>query len=458
VADPIQLLVTHLLSIVGFLLATVLIATLLAQRRAAGTTFAWLLAIALIPYVGVPLYLVFGGRKLARRGERKARLYVRNTPTAPTGSIADLLCASGAPPPRDGNSLALLPTGELAFVEVIRALESATRAIRVSTLILGDDDAGTAIADVLVRKAKAGVEVRLLLDSLFKRRAPHAQLAALRAAGGRVAWFMPVWHLPFRTKLRANLRLHRKIIVVDGRLAIVGGMNLASEYMGPTPSPDRWRDLSARVVGPAVDDLDEVFRADWQFAAGEALAPVPACGADATAQIQVIGSGPDVESDILYDALLTAVFGARARLWIATPYFVPDEALARGLVLAARRGVDVRIVVPARSNHRTADYAGASYLREVARAGGKICCYLPSMMHGKSVLVDDALAVLGSANLDMRSLFLNYEISVFCSSAAEIAAVAAWFDTLWASCGGLPTAGRARGIVESVARLVAPLE
>jgi cardiolipin synthase len=172
----------------------------------------------------------------------------------------------------------------------------------------------------------------------------------------------------------------------------------------------------------------------------------------------VIGSGPDVESDLLYDALLSAVFAARARLWIATPYFVPDEALARGLVLAARRGVDVRIVVPARSNHRTADYAGASYLREVARAGGRICCYARGMMHGKSVVVDDTLAVFGSANLDMRSLFLNYEISVFCTSAPEVGALAAWFETLFPDCTHLAPAGRARGVIESVARLVAPLE
>jgi cardiolipin synthase len=471
VTDPGQLLVTHLLSIVGFLMATVLIATVFAQRRAAGTTFAWLLAIVLIPYVGVPLYLVFGGRKLGQRRDAKGQLYPHPPGAAPRGTIAGMLCASGAPPSRTGNALTLYPTGEQAFAEIIAALETATRAIRVSTLILAGDEVGEAVLDVLVRKAKAGVEVRVLLDALFKRRASHRRLAALAAAGGRFAWFMPVWHLPFRTRLRANLRLHRKIILVDGALAIVGGMNLASEYMGPSPKAERWRDLSARIVGPAIADLDDVFRADWTFAAHEELAqlattaPVPSSSAPdpgatptATGAIQVVGSGPDVANDLLYDALLSAVFEARDRLWIATPYFVPDEAIARGLVLAARRGVDVRVVVPAKSNHRTADYAGAGYLRELAHAGGTISCYAPTMMHAKCVLIDDKLAVIGSANFDMRSLFLNYEISMFCTSREEVGAIAEWFKTLWPACGTLVPAGRWRGVVESIARLVAPLE
>jgi cardiolipin synthase len=152
------------------------------------------------------------------------------------------------------------------------------------------------------------------------------------------------------------------------------------------------------------------------------------------------------------------VFEARTRLWIATPYFVPDEALARGCLLAVRRGVDVRILVPARSNHRTADLAGASYLRDLAAAGAKVCCYQPGMLHAKTVLVDDALAVFGSANFDMRSLFLNYEISMFVTSRAEIAGIAAWFESTWPGCVGMKPAGRSRRMLEAVARLLGPLE
>jgi cardiolipin synthase len=451
-----HLIVSHLSTILGFVMATLLLATSVAQRRAPGTTFAWLLAVVLIPYVGVPLYLVFGGRKLRQRGG-KARLYTPE-PDGPRDTIASMLCASGAPPPRAGNRLELLGTGELAFATIMETLAAAKRSIQISTLILGADEVGDAILDVLVEKASAGVEVCVLLDALFKRRSGRRHLVALQRAGGRVAWFMPVWHLPFRRQLRANLRLHRKIILVDGEVAIVGGMNLAHEYMGPTPAPERWRDLSARIHGPAVTDLANIFRADWQFAAREQLAePEPRSPAGDTV-LQVVGSGPDVADDLIYDAFLTAVFAARRRLWIATPYFVPDEGLLRALVLAVRRGVDVRILVPARSNHRTADYAGASYLRTLAAAGGTICCYEPSMLHGKAVIVDTTVAVVGSANLDMRSLFLNYEVAVFCSSEPELAAIEAWFQGQLARCGALAPAGRAKLLVESVARLVGPLE
>ncbi|HTR51975.1 MAG TPA: phospholipase D-like domain-containing protein [Kofleriaceae bacterium] len=455
-----QLLASHLSTILGFAMATLLTAAIVAQRRAPGTTFAWLLAIVLIPYVGVPLYLVFGGRKLKRRGG-KAALYAKGAeaPAGPHDTIASMLCASGAPPPRAGNTFELLPTGETAFAEIVATLETATRSIYVSTLILGADEVGDAILGVLERKAKAGVEVHVLLDALFKRRAGRKRLVALQTAGGHVAWFMPVIHVPFLSRLRANLRLHRKIIVVDGQVAIVGGMNLAHEYMGPTPAPERWRDLSARVRGPAVDDLAAVFRADWAFAAGQELAAPPASPATGDTALQVVGSGPDVADDLIYDAFLSAVFAARRRLWIATPYFVPDEGLLRALVLAVRRGVDVRVVVPARSNHRTADYAGASYLRAVAAAGGSIACYEPSMMHGKAVLVDDTLAAIGSANVDMRSLFLNYEIAVFCTTPAPVGEVAAWFESrLFPQCGALAPAGRGKALVEAVARLIGPLE
>ncbi|HUJ58617.1 MAG TPA: phospholipase D-like domain-containing protein [Kofleriaceae bacterium] len=456
-AEPVHLLISHLSTILGFVMALVLVAAIVVPRRAAGTTFAWLLAIVLIPYVGVPLFLMFGGRKL-RAGGNKTGLYAPTTATGQHDTLAGLLTASGAPPQRDGNTFELYVTGETAFAAIIAMLESAERTIHISTLILGSDEVGDAILGVLERKARAGLEVCLLLDSLFKRRAARPKLRAYEQAGGRLAWFMPVWHLPFRSKLRANLRLHRKIIVVDGKAAVIGGMNLAHEYMGPTPAPDRWRDLSAKVTGPAVSDLDAVFRADWAFAARSALDAPAEQPAPGPSTLQVVGSGPDVAHDLIYDAFLTAVFNARRRLWIATPYFVPDEGLERALVLAVRRGVDVRVVVPARSNHRTADYAGASYLRAVAAAGGKICCFEPSMMHGKAVLVDDGLAVIGSANLDMRSLFFNFEIAVFCSSEPEIAALDAWFQSLWPQCGELSPAGRGRVLVESIARLVGPLE
>jgi cardiolipin synthase len=270
---------------------------------------------------------------------------------------------------------------------------------------------------------------------------------------------MPVLHVPLRG--RTNLRNHRKLVVVDGRIGMVGGMNLAREYLGPTPLEGRWRDVAMRIEGPAVFELAALFRSDWEFASKEALPPPDLDSGQPVmpgASIQVAPSGPDVPEDVLYDALLTALFEARSRIWIATPYFVPDEAIARALELAARRGVDVRIVVPWPSNHRLADVAGGSYLRQIEAAGAHVLLHRQGMMHAKVMVIDESYAILGSANLDMRSLFLNYEIGLFFHSPAEIELLAGWYQSLaGTTTEGLPKAGRARLVAEDLGRLLAPL-
>jgi cardiolipin synthase A/B len=466
--------VAHLLSLIGFVMAILLVARAGEQRRPTGSLVAWLFAILLVPYIGVPLYLVFGGRKLARRVASKAKLErSRDAGVMGLGRLAAMLCRSGAAAPTGGNALTLLATGEVAFAEISRVVSSARSVIHISTLIFADDEVGRALAELLIQRSRAGVEVRVLVDALFKFRSSRRLIGELRAAGVKLAWFMPLFS-PWQRR-RINLRLHRKVVLVDGELAIVGGMNLAREYMGPVPWPGRWRDLSLLVTGPAVRDIVSIFVSDWRFASGELIPELPALAAPAAATqaaappaatnpaqhlatVQVTGSGPDAESDRIYDALLSGIFDARRRLWISTPYFVPDEPLLRALILAVRRGVDVRVVVPRRSNHLTADWAGGSSLRELAREGGIVRCYAPAMLHAKLVLIDEEIAILGSANIDMRSLFLNYEIALVLTSAAAAAELDAWFMDLFAECVDLEPAGRARSILEPVARLLAPLE
>ena len=458
-AEAGRYLLAHVMSIIGFFMAIALLRRNDGPRRPTGSTIAWLLAIGLVPYVGVPLYLVLGGRKLRRRARSKQNLgeVARDEEPKDPTPLVRMLCASGAAPPTAGNRIDLLPNGEEAYAAIMDALDEAQRTIDVSTLIFACDPTGRAIAAKLVERAKAGIRVRVLVDALFKFRSSRAQNAALKAAGVSLAWFMPLVHIPFRGS--ANLRLHRKEVIIDDRLAIVGGTNLAEEYIGPTPLHGRWRDLSMRVTGPAVADIATIFRADWTFASRERTEePVVETGVAAGIDIQVVGSGPDVKSDRIYDALLTSVFDAKKRLWIATPYFVPDDALGRAISLAVRRGVDVTILVPRKSNHLTADLAGAPTLRELAKEGARIACYAPGMMHAKLVLVDDGLAILGSANVDMRSLFLDYEIALFLSSPSEVTAMAAWFSSLLPDCVPLARSGRLRMFVEDLIRLVAPLE
>jgi cardiolipin synthase len=459
-----RLLVSHLLSIVSFLMAMILLGRAAQQRRATGSTVAWLLAIVLIPYIGLPFYLIFGGRKV-----KAARAAKKVGPTADhsTGSrLERMLCASGAMAPTAGNRVVLLEDGEAAFATLVSTIESAERTVNLSTLVFAGDEVGEAVTLLLEKKARAGVQVRVLIDGLFKFRSKRKQIARLRAAGAKVAWFMRLWTLPTRGSV--NLRLHRKEVIVDDRIAIVGGMNIAREYMGPTPLPSRWRDLSLTVTGPAVADIGRLFRDDWEFAAHERLdagvrpASSPSAaeekGEGKGAPIQVVGSGPDSENDLIYDAFLAAIFDAQRRIWIATPYFVPDEALVHALALAIRRGVEVRILVPLKSNHWTADLAGAAYLRELRDIGGVIHCYEPGMMHAKIVLVDEDLGILGSANMDRRSFFLDYELALLISAPAEVARMEAWLLPLFERSVELPPAGRIRALVEPLARLLAPLE
>jgi cardiolipin synthase len=454
-------IIPHIFSVLGFLLAVLLLSRILREHRPPASTLAWLLVIVLVPYLGVPLYFLIGGRKHRRLAARKDALYVAPVELPPDHephNIERILLTGGAPRVTQGDHVQLISTGEATFNAVMKLFAEARHAIDVSTFILGGDATGAAVLDMLSARAAQGIKVRLLLDGLFLFRPSRKQLAQFTRAGGRLAVFMPILRLPFRGP--ANLRNHRKIIVVDGEHAVVGGMNLADEYMGPTCRVDRWLDVALLVDGPAVSHIHNVFRSDWAFASGdsnrnEAYALLKPVG---EASLQVVASGPDVPEDTYYDAVLTALFQARERIWVATPYFIPDEAIARGLVLAVRRGVDVKLIVPQRSNHLSADIAGGSYLRQIALAGGHVRPYTKGMLHAKVMLIDHQVAVLGSANLDMRSLFLDYEIAVFVYTHPEIVHFEKWFEELLTHCAlSLPAPGRIRALAEDFGRLLAPL-
>jgi cardiolipin synthase A/B len=445
----------HVVSYVVAGLSVLFISSILRQPRPTGSTLAWLLVIVLIPYVGMPLYLMLGGRKFRRRRSSKVPL----APLPPTSgpSVGPFRLAQLGVP-TSATSTRWLTDGVSAYRQFLEEIRAAKKSIRVTTFVVGDDETGRSLLDALASRAKEGVEVHLLLDDLLAAQAPRSKLGLLRDCGGRVARFMPLVHVPFRGQ--ANLRNHRKMALFDGQRAIIGGMNWATEYMGPAPREGRWRDLSLSLTGEVASELDAVFRADWQFASGEALgaardAPLPP---QATAiALRVVPSGPDAASDPIYDALLTAIFRAERRFWVATPYFVPDESLIKALALAVRRGVDVRVVVPAVSNHRLADLGAAPSLRQLRDEGATIH-RMGGMLHAKAVLVDEAVAVVGSANFDMRSLFLDYEIALFLTDPSDVKQLTSWFE----DCLRLPAVpasdpGWLRSQLEGMVRLLAPL-
>lgn len=463
------------------MLALLLAARVLREKRQPGSTLAWLLAIGLIPYVGVPLYLLLGGRKLNRFIQMKGQLYpsLAVTENMPELSVAAgrVILSAGLPPPRAGNFVALHATGETAFEAMLRMFDKAQECIHVATFILGRDETGAAVVHALAQKAREGIEVRLLLDGLGCLFSSRSFVQPLREAGGKVGRFMPV--VPLQRKWSANLRNHRKIIVVDHAVAMVGGMNLASEFMGPTPRRDRFIDASVLMCGPVVGDIETVFFDDWNYATDELLSTsewsgptAPYCEYAQAIQIpndpdslmsdciiQVVPSGPDVPEDTFHDALLTAIMESRERIWLVTPYFVPDESLLKTLALKARAGCDVRILVPLRSNHPTADLARGPALREMSAAGATIYAHPGAMVHAKIMLFDDGLVITGSPNLDMRSIYLNFEIALFHYSPIDITRTERFIRQLQRSSHQMrpELVSPSRAWAENFCRLISPL-
>lgn len=455
----------HVASICGFLLAFFLVAKLMNERRAPANTVAWLLGIVFIPWLGVPLYLFLGGRKLRRLAKDKGAL--RPHPldlgapplTGVCAPVAKTVESSGGYGPVGGNRVKLLLSGEDDYAELERQIQGAKHSIHITTFILGRDATGRRLVELLARRAREGVTVRLLLDALGCLRTSGAFVEPLRAAGGEVGRFMPV--LPFVSRGSANLRNHRKMALFDSNRAIIGGRNLAREYMGPSHSAKRWRDFGALIEGPAVRVLEEVFAADWTFATRRSLELAPASPPPHTghSEMQVVPSGPDVPGDPLYEGVVSMIQNAEHNIWIVTPYFIPDEVILRSLIVKARAGCNVTLLVPAHSNHPVTDFARRNFTKELSRAGGRLMLYAPGMLHAKAIVVDDRVALVGSPNCDLRSLFVNFEIGVLLYSHADVAAIQHWIADLLRQCSP-PVYAKGNlfsGIAEDLCRLLAPL-
>ncbi len=464
-------IIGHLLTVGGVILALFAVARIMSERRQPSNTMAWLLAIVLIPYVGVPLYILLGGRKVRRFLARKA-LFRPATPQdlvsariAADSPTALTAIACGAAPPVGGNEVELITNGEDAFAAFEKHIKAAKHSISITTFILARDDTGRRLVHLLALRASEGVRVRLLLDAVGSMFSSRGFTDPIRDAGGEVRRFMPV--IPFFSRTSMNLRNHRKIAIFDHTTAIIGGHNLAREYMGPTPLRKRWSDFGAVICGPAVSLLNEVFLTDWSFASGRDLDELrkeanPVAPKAGSSEVQVVGSGPDVAGDALYEAIISMIQEADRSITIVTPYFIPDEVLLRSLMVKARAGRTVTLILPARSNHPLTDFARKHYVRELQRAGANVLLYGPNMMHSKAIIVDDRIGLISSANFDLRSLFVNFEVGVLVYSPAEVRAMTAWAGGL-AEHSKKPRAERRRkyriigNLAEEVSRLLAPL-
>jgi len=430
----------YLLTVHGFvtIVAVLLYAVtahVLQQRRHPTAAIAWVLFIVLAPYVAMPAFLAFGSRKQARPRNRPLLAPPATDAEGPWAIQTAL--ALGQPEPAAYTGLRVHADGQAALAALWQTIAAAEHSIDLCTFIIGRDAVGYGLIERLSAKARAGVKVRVMLDGLGMLMRTRPSLRPLRAAGVELLVFVPPLHSPL--KGRTNLRDHRKLLIADAarptRRLWCGGRNLAAEYFEGLPGRAPWHDLSFDLRGPFVRQASALFEHDWAFAGG-APRELPATDADeperaaepGDACAQLIASGPDQADDTVYSLLLTAAYRARRRILLITPYFVPDAALLAALCLAARRGVQVDLLLPRHSNHSLSDLARRRALRALDAAGGRLWA-TPHMQHAKLAVIDDTLALAGSTNLDSRSLFLNYELMAAFHDRDTIGRFAQWFET-----------------------------
>jgi len=469
--------------VVGEILFLLALLHMVYQRRTPTSMIAWLLAIILLPYLAVPLYFILGSRK--RVNSKTKSMFslrsVKDLPLAEANPIDRVLRGNGIPGTTRGNRFELYADGVEAYSALMREIDKASECIFISTYIFNNDEVTAQIIKALIRKAQAGVTVNLLLDSLgsFPLYCFQRPFKKLRQAGATVAFFMPILQMPLRNYI--NLRNHRKIFLFDRRIVLTGGMNLSAEYLGPLPDPRRWNDLLFLIEGPAVFHYLDIFASDWAYASGqpgtrnarrgkrkEAKTPAMDCNTTPISletvppeygdtEIQVVPSGPDIDGDALFEALICAIYNATERIWIVTPYFVPASSLQQALIIAHHKGVDVKLITPYESNHFLANVARSSYMRELMEAGVEVALYKGPMLHAKALLFDDSSAMLGSVNIDNRSLLLNYEVVSFAYSESIISAVSEWMEKLLEnSHHEMKPTGTPRRLAENLMRIIAP--
>ena len=425
------------------ILALFLVPIVLLQRKEPSSTVAWILALIFLPGAGAVLFLMFGRDRvrIPLRGKPSAdrALAEKNSPASlrpihprPPAEIAEDIDEGEAPVLRDlfhvaaalgraeathGNRVDLLVDGEATYKALEEAIERAEHHVFAEYYLLRHDRTAAWFRDLLIRAARRGVRVKLLIDGYGSFWISHRWLRPLREAGAEVVFFLPARLILFQPM---NLRNHRKIVVVDGRIAFTGGINIGDEYRG-AKAP--WRDAHLRVEGPAVLPLLLVLAQDWYFASRRHIedeeierarnaALLAERAGDAT--VAIIRSGPDIagpERETIHRVLFSAITSARESVFITTPYFIPDRSIVVALQTAALRGVDVRILFPSKSNHPFVFQAGRSFYEELLAAGVRIFEYGPGMIHAKTMVVDGAVALVGSANMDIRSFRLNFEVN-----------------------------------------------
>lgn len=410
--------------------------------RTSQGSIAWAVSLVTLPYVALPFYWVFGRRRFegyverlraraaGREHEIRAfhgmlRAHQAELPPEARGPFAAIERLARLPLTR-GNHVELLVDGAAKFEALFAAIDAARTYVLVQYYIVKDDAIGRELKQRLLARLAAGVRVVFLYDAVGSFHLPRAWVRELASAGAQVRAFRTSRGL---AKMQINFRNHRKIVVVDGRVGFVGGINVGDEYLG-RGAIGPWRDTHVRAEGPLVQELQVSFLADWIWTDGPRLdlewTSEPSRRGDQAALALATGPADDEESCALF--FLQAISSARERLWIATPYFVPDAPIFEALKLGAMRGVDVRVILPEKVDSSVLQLASFTFLGAAERAGIRVFRYTAGFLHQKVMLVDSSIASVGSANLDNRSMRLNFEVTAIVFDAGFAADVTAMLE------------------------------
>ncbi len=459
------------------------VVVIMLERREPSATLAWILLILLLPVFGLLLY-VFFGRRSYRRVRRQARRRPVNVADSsrqllgidelpheleePQRGLVQLALKASAAPLRCADRVSFIAAGDVAWQSIEGEIFAARESIHLEFYIWRDDEAGRRLVAALADRARTGIEVRILYDPLGSLGLTRSHFAPLVEVGGEVATSGRIFSRRFG-RIRANYRNHRKLISIDRRVGFLGGINIAREYLIGGQRDGVWRDLIVRLEGDAVRSIDSIFQEDWLDATGELLGDDARVRSERHARtrssdipVQIIPSGPDARLGYAISAQINAaIASATDRCWIATPYLIPDQALKLTLTTTAMRGVDLRILIPRRSDNLLVTYAARSYLDTLLQAGCRVFEY-PQMLHAKYLIVDDSLASVGSANMDIRSFQLNYEVTAMFYSDSVNAELAEIFAQDLEPAHELSIEGRRNigaldRVAESAARLLSPL-
>lgn len=461
-----------LIHLIGMLSAVL---ALMSSRTSQGAV-AWIISLVTFPYAAVPAYWVFGRPRfygyVSARGERDTalrRVLARFRPLVEP-YLADsrlgnvrAVEALAMMPMTSGNRSELLVDGKATFDSIFAGIDAAESYVLVQFFIVRRDRLGLELKHRLERQAARGVRVYFLYDEIGSRALGDGYLADLEKAGVEVSAFNSSRGLRHRFQL--NFRNHRKVVVVDGRVGWTGGLNVGVEYLGESDRHGPWRDTHLKLSGPSVLGLQEAFWEDWHWATGRVIELTwkPQVTCVECQNVVIVPSGPADQQETA--SLLTqhAIHSAQHRLWVASPYFVPDQGVQDALRLAAMRGVDVRVMMPERPDHLLVFLSAFSFLPDMLRVGVRIFRYQPGFLHQKVMLIDDHSASVGTVNLDNRSFRLNFEITAFIPDRGFADDVKAMLDRDFANCrevtlDELQRRALWRKLVSRAAYLLAPIQ